>query len=73
MLINLAQEGLKDPKELKLWLQKHHQSAVMVQFKPQARNIEQKKNDMIHHMLMKTMMEARTVSVLSILASCRSC
>lgn len=63
MLINLAQEGLKDPKELKLWLQKHHQSAVMVQFKPQARNIEQKKNDMIHHMLMKTMMEARTFGI----------
>lgn len=63
MFINVSQEGLKDPRELKLWLQKHHQSAVMVQFKPQARNIEQKLNDMVHHVLMKTMMEARTFGV----------
>ncbi|KAG1870716.1 hypothetical protein DFJ58DRAFT_22358 [Suillus subalutaceus] len=63
MFINISQEGVKDPLELKSWLQKHHQSAVMVQFKPQARNIEQKLNDMVHHVLMKTMMEARTFGI----------
>ncbi|KAG1821560.1 uncharacterized protein BJ212DRAFT_1296934 [Suillus subaureus] len=46
MFINISPEGLKDPSELGSWLRKHNQSAVMVQFKPQARNFEQKMNDM---------------------------
>jgi hypothetical protein len=72
MSINMSQEGQKDHSELLPWLRKHQQSAAMVQFKPQARSFEQKMNDMFYHVLMKTMAEARTVSVPSILASCRS-
>lgn len=65
MFINISQTGMKDPVELKLWLQKHRQSVVMVQFKPQARTFEQKMNDMIHHVLMKTMVDARTFGVVA--------
>lgn len=63
MFINLSNEGVKDQMELQTWLRKHHQSAVMVQFKPQARNIEQKMNDMVHHVMMKTMMENRSFGI----------
>lgn len=65
MFINISQTGMKDPVELKLWLQKHRQSVVMVQFKPQARTFEQKMNDMIYHVLMKTMVDARTFGVVA--------
>lgn len=62
MSINMSQEGL-DRSELSLWLRRHYQTAVMVQFKPQARNSEQKMNDMVYHVLMKTMFEAQTFGV----------
>jgi mediator of RNA polymerase II transcription subunit 25 len=72
MSINMSQEGLKDHAELQFWLRRHYQTAVMVQFKPQARNFERKMNDMVYHVLMKTMADAPTASVPSILASGRS-
>lgn len=72
MFIDIPQGGPKDPPDLKSWLQKHHQSAVIAQFRPQARSIEQKKNDAAYNALMRIMMEARTASVPSILAFCHS-
>ncbi|KAG1804880.1 uncharacterized protein HD556DRAFT_486865 [Suillus plorans] len=65
MFIDIPQGGLKDPSDLKSWLQKHHQSAVIAQFRPQARSIEQKKNDAAHNALMRIMMEARTFGIVA--------
>ncbi|KAG2756836.1 hypothetical protein P692DRAFT_20790624 [Suillus brevipes Sb2] len=65
MSINMSQEGLKDHAELQFWLRRHYQTAVMVQFKPQARNFERKMNDMVYHVLMKTMADAPTFGVVA--------
>ncbi|KAG1873826.1 kinase-like domain-containing protein [Suillus subluteus] len=62
MILDISQKGLKDPSELKLWLQKHRQSVVMVQFEPQARDSEQKMNDMVYVIIM-TKMETRTFGI----------
>lgn len=65
MFIDIPQGGPKDPPDLKSWLQKHHQSAVIAQFRPQARSIEQKKNDAAYNALMRIMMEARTFGIVA--------
>ena len=60
--ISISKEGLKDRTELQAWIQQHQHTIAIVQFKPQARNIDQKLNEMFHVLLMKIMAERRTVS-----------
>ncbi|KAG1726263.1 uncharacterized protein EDB91DRAFT_1254405 [Suillus paluster] len=63
LFISVSKEALKDHTELQAWLRKHQHSVAMVQFKPQARSMDQNMNAMVHGVLLKMMAERRTFAV----------